>query len=396
MQHAKRAIRKQSTLSVVGGALLLLLSCKRDQMTAPRPADNAPPKPAALAVQSAPAQKTTSAKASAPAAETKTAVDAGAERATMAAEKPAAKPRDCRRPPRLLTPENHWVLSRYGHMADRWMAYEESHYDSDAGMVDFNNPANDGKNIMRAIESNYFSGLPRNLVVVPKLAWDSKVEASFERRKDAQKRVGKLVRAGTLSDHCAGARRDEETLYASLLLADDLALQVLVERGPEIESANMSQYGADPNDIKRGMGEEDMTYHPISKIEVRTIRLPSEAVVDSKKVVLEAPEMGHGTSQAAHLSVSAFLLKNLGVALFATPDMGPIGKTLALVTPRGEIRSFRGLYCLDAKYSISVSEDPIRFELEALDDKENLSKTAHRPRCPWKITIDGSLNLVDK
>ena len=396
MQQAKRPIRTQSILSGLGVALLLLVSCKRDQTTVPRPADNAPPKPAALAVQSVPAQKATSAKALARAAETKTAVDAGAERATMAAEKPAAKPKGCRRPPRLLTPENHWVLNRYGHMANRWMAYEESSYDSDEGMVDFDNPDDYGHNRRGAIESNYFSGLPRNLVVVPKLAWDSKVEASFERRKEAQKRVGKLVRAGTLSDHCAGARRDEETLYASLLLADDLALQVLVEREPEIEWANMSQYGADPNDIKRGMGEEDMTYHPILGIEVRTIRLPSEEVVDSKKVALEAPEKGEGTTEYPHLSVTAFLFGDSGIVLFPDPDGVRSGKAMALVTWKGEIRQFKVLECPRVDYTYLELENPRRYSITFVHGGRHSTYIGRWPKCPLKMTIDASLNLVDK
>jgi hypothetical protein len=143
-----------------------------------------------------------------------------------------------------------------------------------------------------------------------------------------------------------------------------------------------------------------MTYHPISQIEVRTIRLPKEEVVDSKKVALEgvyqAADLPRGTSQSAHLSILAFLFGSSGIALFADANGSPTGKTIALVTWNGEIRELKALRCPNVQYRYYELENPRRYEVELVHQEGYNSYIGRWPECPRTMTIDASLKLVGK
>ena len=85
-----------------------------------------------------------------------------------------------------------------------------------------------------------------------------------------------------------------------------------------------------------------------------------------------------------------------GIVLFPDPDGVRSGKAMALVTWKGEIRQFKVLECPRVDYTYLELENPRRYSITFVHGGRHSTYIGRWPKCPLKMTIDASLNLVDK
>jgi hypothetical protein len=351
--HRRRSL---ALAFVLLGCFAVQPGCKKEPPAGSSPVKS-PPLPVTRAaeppVRKAPAEIPPAAQAAAP--------KAPAEAPAARPREPAARRRDCTPPPRILGSQDglrtfkwvapmarHFVLLKYADTPDGGGMPQDplKLYYQRAARAD-ENP--------EIVLTDYFSGLkPARLAIIHD-GGPAKVNAI--REKYRIKADDFTIRStGYFSDHCFKTKFDEEALFFSILLTDDIALQGFADYGL-FEESDIYIEGSPhvpgdpiPRRVYDRLPAGDRMTRPIKAVYLQTMRLSDGTVLDGpKSVTPSAVERWLGRG-------------DLSLAVIGKDDDSPVAlafsslQFVAVATRTGKIPVFRGVKC-DLRFALDVWGD---------------------------------------
>jgi hypothetical protein len=340
-------------LALIGAGL----ACKKQPQPEVQPAKNPPsakPDPAVRAAQPVVAKKTAEQQVVAP--------QPPPEVLPARVPRPAGRRHNCTPMARVLASHEgletfkwkaplarHWVLVTYAETSDGGLPEDQSYLYLKRA------PGCDANPLITF--TDYFSGLKPGLLGIIHDGGPAKVDAIREKYRIKADKFS-MVNTGYFSDHCYKTRIDEEALFFSILLTDDIALQAFADYGPYTEddfyqegSPHVPASDAIPRRVYDRIPTGDKMRRPIKSLYLQTMRLSDGAVIDGPKSV---PVSGI----AHHLGPGGLSLATIG-----KNEDSPVALAfswlhfVAVVTRAGQIPVFREVRC---NYAIDVWGDKDR------------------------------------
>lgn len=349
---------KTSVIILAGGFLLATLECKSATKDQPGPVKAAAP--------AAPAAAQAAAEPAAPAVDPR-----GAEFQPF----PVGKRVGCKPPPRVLTTAEGamsfvrtaplvraWALVSYGKRGPDGLVVEKG----DEPVSYFDTPP--------PVESDYFSGLESG-----RMAWlvdGGLTKASALRIKYRQERKqSPVVQPGYFSDHCYDAGDDDKALLFSILLSDNLALQLRARwRQSQIQDTDKYQpkeyeggeYVSDPipRNVYNRLTLEDRRFNRIERLALFTVRLTDGRVVDAKMSDENRYEAPYPTLWPDGFSIA--VIGNDDKSPIAFSIHGPVRGMVGIVKRDGSIPVFRTVSCEHERLKVGSSQSDGRWHLDLL------------------------------
>jgi hypothetical protein len=222
------------------------------------------------------------------------------------------------------------------------------------------------------VESDYFSGLESG-----RLAWlvdGGLTKASTLRIKYRQERKqSPVVRPGYFSDHCYDAGDDDKALLFSILLSDNLALQLRARwRESQIRDTDKYQpetyeggeYVSDPipRKVYNRLTLEDRRFNRIERLALFTVRLSDGYVVDAKMSDENHYEPDYPTLWPDGFSITVLGSDDKSPIAFSIH--GPVRGMVGIVKRDGRIPVWRTVFCEHERLKVGRVQSEGRWHLE--------------------------------
>jgi hypothetical protein len=351
---------KTSAMILAGGFLLATLECKSATKEQPAPAKAAAPA-APAAAKAAPETKPVAAP-----------VDPrGADFQPF----PVGKRPGCKPVPRVVTTaEGTKSFVRTAPLARAWALVSYGKRGPDGPVVEKGDEPVSEFDTPPPVESDYFSGLEPG-----RMAWlvnGGLTKASALRTKYMRERKqSPLVQPGYFSDHCYDAGADDKALLFSILLSDNLALQVRARwRESQIrdtdkympETYEGGEYVSDPipRKVYNRLTLEDRRFNRIERLAFFTVRLTDGYVVDAKFSDENRYEPAYPTLWPDGFSIA--VIGNDDKSPIALSIHGPVRGMVGIVKRDGRIPVLRTVSCEHERLKVGSSQYDGRWHLELL------------------------------
>jgi hypothetical protein len=355
---------KTSAMILAGGFLLATLECKSATKEQPAPAKAAAPA------------------ASAPAAAAKAAPAAVDPRGADFQPFPVGKRSGCKPVPRVLTTAEGAMNFRWrAPLARTWALVTYGRSTAFEALVDVDDEHVVGENDVQQMQGDYFSGLKPGSLANVVYAGETKASAIRTKYYDGRHlrflKTFTPVEPGYFSDHCYDAGGDDNALLFSILLSEDIALQLRAQWrdfDPREEDHYIDRgegYGeSDPVDpiprkVYNNFSLDDRRFRRPARFALFTVSLKDGHVVDAK--------FSEPIPDKANLS--RFQPGDFSIAVIGNGDQSPVAialdhvKMVAIVNRNGRIPVFRTVRCASgANYWSKAETSPNHLNVRTVEE----------------------------